>query len=329
MVSSRGWLRWAVFGWMLLVGGLEVAIRTPVRHWGIMPILDVLHPWWYAPALPFALLGVLLQRRWVLPLMLLALVWIASYGSRWFPVPPSTVADATLRVLTWNVAGWNLDAADLDRVISAENPAIIALQEVDEGLRRPLIQRWSTRYPFYEIRLPTEPGLQPADLVLFSRYPYTTSPLDCPYWRCYRRAVVLDVAGRALTFVNVHIERSSLPTWDNLGIAFPYQLSTTRESRTVERLLADTAGWSGALLIVGDFNTTERQASYPLLAARWRDTWRERGRGLGMTWPRTALTPPLIRIDYIWHSDHLITQDVSVGAGRSDHRYLVADFSWR
>jgi endonuclease/exonuclease/phosphatase (EEP) superfamily protein YafD len=330
MRRPHGCLAWAIVGWALLVLLLEALTRTPARRWGLLAIVDLLHPWRFLPVVPLTLLALLNRpRRWLVPLLLLACIWLGSYAARWFPPAPPPGAGPPLRVLTWNVAGWNLDAADLDRVVSAENPAIIALQEVDGGLRRSLIERWGTRYPFFELRLPTEPGLQPADLALFSRYPYTTSPLDCPYWQCYRRAVTVRLPDRALTLINVHIEHSPLQAWQVGGVSIPYALNTEREDRTIDRLLSDTAGWSAPLLIVGDFNTTERQAGYRQLAARWGDSWRERGRGLGMTWPRTTLTPPLLRIDYLWHSEHLIVQRAAVGSGRSDHRYLLADFVWR
>ncbi len=328
--GPHGCLARAILGWTLLLGLLEVLLRTPARRWGPLAILDLLHPWWFLPALPLALLVLLgRRRRWLVPLALLATIWLLSYGPRWFPPPPQPGTGPALRVLTWNVAGWNLDAADLDRVISAENPDIIALQEVDGGLRGLLIERWGARYPFFELRLPTSPGLEPADLALFSRYPYTTSPLDCRYWECYRRAVTVALPDRELTLINVHIEHSPLLAWRGAGLPIPYDLSTEREDRTIARLLDDTAGWPAPLLIVGDFNTSERQAGYQQLAARWGDSWREGGRGLGLTWPRQTLTPPLLRIDYLWHSEHLIVQRAAIGSGRSDHRYVLADFVWR
>jgi vancomycin resistance protein VanJ len=317
------WPRRLLAAWMLALLCGELLIRIAPHPAGLLGLISLLHPWWYAPLPP--LLGLALlgrRRRGLVALLLVATIWLSSYAGRWLtPLPDA----GELRVLTWNVAGWNLDAADIDRVITAEQPDIIAFQELDEGLRRPLLARLADRYPYSEIRLPTEPGLQPADLGLFSRYPFDVSPLDCPYWRCYRRAVAVTAGGRALTLINVHIEHSPVITWHGL----PLGIQTEREDRTIERLLADTAGFAGPLLIVGDFNTSERQPGYARLARRWGDSWRERGRGLGMTWPRTALTPPLLRIDYQWHSPELAPVAAAVGSGTSDHRYLVAAYRWR
>ena len=322
---QQRWLRCVVAGWIALIVLGELLIRTAARDWGVIAVFDLVQPWWYAPTLPCLLLVLIShQRRGTMVLLLVGAVWLTQYGARWLPKSPAT-APANLRVLTWNVAGWNVNIADLDRVISAENSDIIALQEVDEALREPLLARWRDRYPWSEIRLPTEPGLQPADLAVFSRYPFAASPLDCPYWQCYRRALAVDVNGRELTLINVHIEHSPVQTWHGI----PSGIANERETRTIRRLLADTAIWHEPLLIMGDFNTTERQTGYALLAARWSDTWHEQGRGLGLTWPRTTLTPPLLRLDYIWHSPHFTATHATVGSGASDHRYVVADLYWQ
>lgn len=316
------WPRRLLALWLVALLAGELLLRIWPNPGGLPGVISLFHPWWYAPLLPLIGLALLGRRsRMALLLAACSLIWLASYAGRWLNPPP---AAGDLRVLTWNVAGWNIDAADIDRVITAEQPDIIAFQELDEGLRRPLLARLSARYPYSEIRLPTEPGLQPSDLGLFSRYPFSVSLLDCPYWRCYRRAVTV-AAGRELTLINVHIERSPLVIWRGLPVAVP----TWREDRTIDALLADTAGFAGPLLIVGDFNTVERQPGYARLAGRWGDTWRERGRGLGMTWPRTDLTPPLLRIDYQWHSPELEPVAAAVGSGVSDHRYLVAVYRWR
>ncbi|MDX2140908.1 MAG: hypothetical protein SF123_22680 [Chloroflexota bacterium] len=72
---------------------------------------------------------------------------------------------------------------------------------------------------------------------------------------------------------------------------------------------------------------------YSEIAAQWNDSFREAGVGLGTSWPVStargdllSFIPPLIRIDYLWHSDDLRAQ----WAGQapplgSDHLGLVAE----
>ena len=85
-------------------------------------------------------------------------------------------------------------------------------------------------------------------------------------------------------------------------------------------------------IVAGDFNTSDQDAMYPALAARMIDSFRERGVGFGTSWPSPGMLPipvflpPLVRIDYIWHSPGISTraawQARTVG---SDHLPLVAD----
>lgn len=317
----------AIRGWLIGLVGLELLMLTPLRWWSVIGVLNLLQPWWYLPVLPLAMIA-LLRRRWQVGIVCVGvmLAWSIHYAPRWLTQANSQPHD--LRVMTWNVAGWNLNINDIAQAVEREQPDIFVLQEVDEGLRRPLIAQFASRYPFYEIRLPTEPGLQPADLVLFSRFPYQPSALDCPYWQCYRRAVDVNVNGTSITVINVHIEHSPVLAWKIADTRIPYGVADWREQQTITRLLDDTAAAQQPLLVLGDFNTSERQRGYALLAERWGDTWRERGRGMGFSWtPLRGVAPPLLRIDYIWHSSHFAAINMHTGAGVSDHRYLVADFS--
>lgn len=61
------------------------------------------------------------------------------------------------------------------------------------------------------------------------------------------------------------------------------------------------------------------------------DSFREAGVGLGTSWPVSRMRglpwfiPPLIRIDYIWHSDHFRAVMAQQGPERgSDHLPVLA-----
>ncbi len=318
------WWRIAV-GWIWLLVVLELAVHTPLQqHWPLN-LLNVLQPWWAIPLLP-GLLVVWHTPRWRWTTLVLLAAWGIGYSPRWFP--PTTGGAPSLRILTWNVWGRNTDAANLISIIEHEQPDIIALQEVDEQLRQPLVAALSATYPFYEVRLPTEPGLQPSDLALFSRYPYISAPIDCPYWRCYRRAVTMQLGNQALTFINVHIERSPQATLSISGLTIPLSLSTIREDTVIAELLRATQP-EQSVIIVGDFNTTERQAGYTRLTTQFHDSWRESGVGMGFTWPDRWFLPELVRIDYVWHSAAWQSISAHTGSGASDHRYLMVALSQR
>jgi len=89
-------------------------------------------------------------------------------------------------------------------------------------------------------------------------------------------------------------------------------------------------------LVLGDFNLTERNTVYhDIQATGLIDSWRERRSDPGFTFPafgryRNLPLPPLLRIDYVWHTSDL--QCVSIertDPADSDHRGLVARIAVR
>jgi len=75
-------------------------------------------------------------------------------------------------------------------------------------------------------------------------------------------------------------------------------------------------------------------AQYGRFAAQLGDAFQQVGRGLGHTWPVLSASgqalhlPPLLRIDYVWHSAALRPIQASTGPSLgSDHRLLRALFA--
>jgi endonuclease/exonuclease/phosphatase (EEP) superfamily protein YafD len=111
----------------------------------------------------------------------------------------------------------------------------------------------------------------------------------------------------------------------------------------VDAILARAQADSGAVLIAGDFNTTDRTDTYRRIAARYTDTYREMGWGLGFTFPDLSHPnavpselhlarlpiPQVVRLDYIFHSRYLQAMAIRVwpDSGGSDHRPVLAQFS--
>jgi endonuclease/exonuclease/phosphatase (EEP) superfamily protein YafD len=85
--------------------------------------------------------------------------------------------------------------------------------------------------------------------------------------------------------------------------------------------------------VVGDFNFTDQNAAYRILAEELSDAHRGAGWGLGHTFPavgtqigRVPFPPRLLRLDYVWHSVHWEVLHAEVGEwdGQSDHRPVFA-----
>jgi endonuclease/exonuclease/phosphatase (EEP) superfamily protein YafD len=92
----------------------------------------------------------------------------------------------------------------------------------------------------------------------------------------------------------------------------------------------------GPVVVGGDFNMTERSQDYAMIAKMLNDAYRSAGVGLGHTFPRCGAYPrtfpspfPTLRLDYIWHSDHLVAAWAHRGdAGDSDHHPVVTGLRW-
>lgn len=304
MIWPRVWLGLWLFG-------------LGLSYSNTVDLLSVLQPWFFAPALPLLLWAIPQRRRWLSAMTIfIGLIWLWLYAERWLPQPRPDTTPA-LRLLSWNVAGWNLNSADILRVIDQEQPDLIALQEVDVGLAKPLQTALASRYPYVEFR-PASGAAQPADLALWSKWPFELIQ-PCAYWQCYRRAYRVQYHQQPLILVNVHIEHSPI-RW--------LRFEREREDAAIEQMIADFGRTTEPLLLAGDFNTVEQQAGYTALNTVWGDSWRERGVGMGFSWPQRLWHPPMVRIDYIWHNAAIRPIQLETGAGVSDHRYLIGAFDF-
>jgi len=240
------------------------------------------------------------------------------------------------RILTYNVhrcvgADRRLDVARVAQVIAAEAPDIVALQEVDVGRARTdgvdqahgLAKRLGMVSHFNAaLRVEEE---QYGDAILTDRPERLIKAGPLPgYARIPRLEprgalwVAIDLGGRReLQVINTH-----------LGLV-------PREQQLQAAALAGDA-WLGAvnprlpLILVGDFNATQRTVAHRTLAARLSNAHGLRPAAE----PRAATFPasmPMLRIDHLFVSSGIRVRSVRVGSSplarvASDHLPLVMDF---
>jgi endonuclease/exonuclease/phosphatase (EEP) superfamily protein YafD len=92
--------------------------------------------------------------------------------------------------------------------------------------------------------------------------------------------------------------------------------------------------------VAGDLNATGLSTAHRIITRELHDAWEARGQGLGHTFPGAAsprgsrprlfgIPVPmwLVRIDYVFFSDHFTALSVEIGPwdGASDHRPVIAD----
>jgi len=293
--------------------------------------------------LPLALLlGMRRNTLRLIPLALIGGLWFAPY---YLPKSQMEASGQTLRVLTFNVWGHNKTMANTLAWVKDQDADIVLLQELIPYYVDKLLPDLYEVYPYHfaqedEMRWR---GALNSNFIL-SRYPIVdvqTIDLKTPDTANPLR-IVLDVNGEFVAVYNVHLawpggSRTRLPiprfldsTYSRLALSY----NDSPRNNQIANLLAHLENEPYPYIVGGDFNTSDQSPTYDQLAARMKDSFREAGAGFGGSWPvgsvrgMPAFIPPLVRIDYIWHSDHFRALEAQQGPPLgSDHLALVATLS--
>lgn len=243
----------------------------------------------------------------------------------------STRAGIPLRVMTYNIRSGNGSLDSTAAAIRAEQPDIVALQEVDVHWAErssfvdevaALSQKLGMSARFAPIYL--LPGLTPGapqrefGVALLSRYPVVgfrndtiarlstqvQNPVPAPAPGLLD--ALLDVRGQPVRVFNTHLD---------------YRTDPSVRATQVRQMLGFIGDLSVPTLVFGDLNAAPDAPELQPLLARLHDAWS--GSSPGYTYPAEA---PRERIDYVLVSPHFTVRSVRVPETQaSDHRPVVAD----
>jgi len=211
-------------------------------------------------------------------------------------------------------------------VIRAADADIVALQEMSGAAAEQFDAEFAELYP-YRALFPVESPFHGRGVM--SRYPIVEHyewPEEYPIPVRLQQAE-LDVNGTRVTLYNMHAP----PSYPIYGQ--PYDVRP--RAQQISDLLDMAAQEAGAVILLGDFNTTDHDENYPRITAQYRDTYREVGWGMGYTNPDwshdnsregPAFIPLYTRLDYIFHNDAIQALEARVWptSGGSDHRPVFA-----
>jgi endonuclease/exonuclease/phosphatase (EEP) superfamily protein YafD len=264
----------------------------------------------------------------------LALIALGWFGPYFLPSSQASVRGTPIGVVTFNVWGYNSRLQAVETWLLAQDADTVLLQEVppqyaDEGI--PALRQ---RYP-YQVGQPTSERMW-GNLFLSQHPIRAVERLPGPGVPAQHRFVV-EIDGRPLAVYNVHIAMpvgaSRLPQLT--GLPFPLQIAgrydASARTAEIERLLERLEREPYPFVVAGDFNMSEQSATYTRLAARMGDAFRSAGVGWGGSWPVPIVdelprwVPPLLRVDYVWHSAELRPVEARRGPVLgSDHRPFYA-----
>lgn len=236
---------------------------------------------------------------------------------------PDSAAD-DLRLLTFNLHAEQTILDPMVAVLDAADADVVALQEVSQVAYDRFEAEFADRYPY---RVAGLSGGRWANLAIFSRHQIVTHTV-WPVSEMRLIRAVLDVSGAPITVFNAHPTSPGSTNYD-----------FDPRSRQIAFLLEQTRLETNPVILMGDFNTEEWSDDYAALTAEYTDTFRTlHPNRLGATYPDYSQpqaqvyarlprwTPPVLRIDYIFHDATFETVEARVwpDSGGSDHRPLLA-----
>lgn len=233
----------------------------------------------------------------------------------------SIVVPRIVTVATMNVGNGMAPDAKLVEVVRQMMPDILALEELNQRQAEHLKQVISDLYPYHFTFEDGYEGRGILSRMPFARQETLAFTSDRP-----DGLVEVDIDGQPLTIIVAHPRP---PKLKGRTLDTPYSFN-----RQLLRL-ADLALENAPAVLLGDFNMRPDHGIYDRLRKRGLlDAFAESGEGPERTFPvrlanevkslggRTVRvkTPPLFRLDYIWHTPDIRSVATWVGADTgSDH----------
>ncbi len=329
------------YGLMLTVYLLLRIVRGERSHY--VELLNHSMPGLALPALPLMLLALLRRDRVRAVAMLLPVfALLMQYNTRHTRKKVQAAGAVRLQdrldfsrnpdvitLFTFNMQGERARVLHLIELIRWHKPDILCFQELTEPAAQALSKALSDDYPHQQIYTQ---GVTIHGVGTYSRYPLNGREF-IPADHGHLRAIVTLNNGsldREFVLYNVH---PSPPG----GIRNLRGFQPRYRRGEIEVILTHAETETLPVVIVGDFNLTDRTADYFQITTHFDDAFREAGYGPRATFPDLGgiarpLSGPwfgLLRLDYVFHSRDIRALNVRVipDSAGSDHRPVLAQLA--
>ncbi len=271
-------------------------------------------------------MAVLARRRLAWSVVIPVFIFLKLFGADLLPPSPTASAGAgepVLTAMTYNVLYTSTNTTSIAAAINRAGADLVAFQELTPEMARKLEDEIGSLYPY---RTPMHSACS-AEVAIWSRYPLALEEVDEADVLCRVRHVTVNFMERRVRVVNIHAW--PFTEFDPVHMEQSFRWRAEQLALVLEMV----EGKPEPLILLGDLNSTPLHRVYRTLAAHFTDAFREGGWGLGHTFPatpgRVGVVPypaRLVRIDYIFHSDHWQTDSAWVGEwdGYSDHLPVIA-----
>lgn len=300
-------------------------------HWTWLSLLNMFALYMFIP-LPFvSLLLFSNHQRWLTWLLILNwIILIGLWGKSFLPKVSISTNQPTLRVLTYNVLGYNPASMAQIETIRQANADVVTLQELNTELGLLIARELHDQYP-YQI-LDAEVGVN--GMGTLSKFPLRrVGVVPDLGWVGQPQWLELDWNGCLIILFNFHMAPTN-------SFAFDHVQETNRLRQVEARWLVKQLQPNQPAILAGDSNSAPLSDSYRILTRSAQDAWLVSGWGLGHTFPGRSgpgssrpeffgLAVPkwLLRIDYIFSTPPLRASSARLAPfdGVSDHRGMIAE----
>lgn len=319
----------------VLLALLAVLLLAPERveytWWLAVPNLLLPHLLAVAVVLLVLLLATKARRVAVLVAVLGLLIFVGSSTDLRRPFTKVS-AGQPLRIVSLNQRFKNGRVERILDAVAQQNGDVVAIQELSPLVAAALAAEMQERYP-YQLLAPSRSS---EGMGLLSRYPFEVVRHPMEY---NAQHVRVSIDGHDITLINVHLEAPQIDIRRHPRLRFLPFVSgydAAERERGLAALLRDIDAIGGPLLLSGDFNLSDREASYRALDARLHDAYRDTMLGFGFSFPywqrvggvgHVPVPFPLIRIDYVWSRDGILPVQAHTDCptSGSDHCLLAAE----
>jgi endonuclease/exonuclease/phosphatase (EEP) superfamily protein YafD len=272
--------------------------------------------------------GLFKKKKWLfIPIMGL-LVFYMLFGSFFqLNFEPKDSQTETLSILTFNVAGFvQKDGTSIDNrydkitdFINKQDADIVLFQEFSH-IKLDVFKNY--KYAFYGYRENVSKSLQ----VIISKYPIKNKGyIDFKDTRNNAMYIDLLIKGEKVRIYNLHLQSFKIRSGDSKRVGSTLSKITRSQKmrkQQVDLIINDMKNFGGKVIVAGDFNNMQFSSTYLDLVKDKKDTFIDKGYGLGRTY---VLKGYPFRLDYILVDESIeVVSHKNFKLNYSDHEPIKA-----